>query len=254
MPFLETAAEYILGIITKNEEVKKFPAEFINESVLWVKSWFLKPEDSKTNAKLEDPNKPIEVKKDIIQDKLDDLKDNPQFVKELTEKLNRFEKERNTRKNYLGKEGSIESDGKVVVGDTGASVNEGYTEKNVIEGKIKAKGDVRIGDEIVSNSQVTHNYYGVTNPSQTTPPQYNDLKSVLKALLRKGETADVIERLLDLTDNTDKSANDTVLILSGQFNRLNTQETKGTIGRSDAEISRNRLNDSLVSVINDLEI
>jgi hypothetical protein len=250
---LETAAKYVLDLLTENEELKKFPKEFVDESVKWVKLWFLTPEDPKANAKLEDPNKAIEVKKDIIKDKLDDLKENPQFVKELTEQLNRFEKERNTRKNYLGKEGSIESDGKVVVGDTGASVNDGYTEKNIIEGKIKAKGDVRIGDDIVSNSQVIHNYYGVENSSKTAPPQYNDIKSELKVLLRKGKTANTIERLLDLTENTDQDTHNTVLLLSAQLNRLDSQENRNIIGRSDAEIGRNSLNDRLMSVINGLE-
>ena len=62
---LETATQYILDLLTDNEELKKFPKEIIDASVKWVKSWFLIPEDSKTNAKLEDPNKPMEVKKDI---------------------------------------------------------------------------------------------------------------------------------------------------------------------------------------------
>ena len=47
---LETATKYVLDLITENEELKKFPKEFVNESVKWVKSWFLKPEDPKISA------------------------------------------------------------------------------------------------------------------------------------------------------------------------------------------------------------
>ena len=48
------------------------------------------PEDPKATAKLEDPQKPIEVKKDIIEDKLAELKDNPVFVQELTAQLTAY--------------------------------------------------------------------------------------------------------------------------------------------------------------------
>lgn len=52
----------------------------------------------------------------------------------------------------------------------------------------------------------------------------------------------------------DDDAHNTVLLLLAQFNCLNNQEDWQVIGRSDAEIGRNRLNDSLVNVINDLEV
>ena len=84
MPLIETATQYILDLLTGNEELKKFPKEFIDASVTWVKSWFLVPDDPKTNAKLEDPYKSMEVKRDIIEDKLADLQDNAQFIQELT--------------------------------------------------------------------------------------------------------------------------------------------------------------------------
>ena len=38
MPLLESAAAYILGIITQNEEFKKFPKEFATEGLKWVKT------------------------------------------------------------------------------------------------------------------------------------------------------------------------------------------------------------------------
>lgn len=146
---LETATKYILDLLTENEELKKFPKEFVNESVKWVKSWFLKPEDPKTNAKLEDPNKSIEVKKDIIQDKLDDLKDNAQFTKELTERLAAFEQQRARLKN-VATDADIDIKGSVHIGDKGSASGDNYDEKNIIKGgTIKAGGDFRLGDDVV---------------------------------------------------------------------------------------------------------
>ena len=98
MALIETATKYILDLLTENEELKKFPKEFVTESAKWVKSWFLTPEDPKATAKLEDPQKPIEVKKDIIEDKLAELKDNPIFMQELTAQLTAYAAEK--RKSY----------------------------------------------------------------------------------------------------------------------------------------------------------
>lgn len=146
---LESATKYILDLLTENEELKKFPKEFVNESVKWVKSWFLKPEDPKATAKLEDPNKSMEVKKDIIQDKLDDLKDNAQFQKELTERLAAFEQQRTRLKNVVSN-ADIDVKGSVHIGDKSSSSGDNYDEKNVVKGgTIKAGGDFRLGDDVV---------------------------------------------------------------------------------------------------------
>ncbi len=144
---LESATKYILDLLTQNEELQKFPKEFVNEAVIWVKSWFLKPEDPKTTAKLEDPNKSIEVKKDIIQDKLEELQSNTQFQQELRERLAAFEQHRSRIKNVLS-DADIDAEGHVHIGDKGKTAEEDYTEKNVIKGgSVKSGGDFRLGDD-----------------------------------------------------------------------------------------------------------
>jgi hypothetical protein len=156
---LDTATKYVLDLLTDNEELKKFPKEFVNESVKWVKSWFLTPEDPKANAKLEDPHKSIEVKKDIIQDKLADLNENPQFVKELTEKLKGFEQQRARLKNVIA-DADVDVKGSVHIGDKGTSTGDNYDEKNVIKGgSIKAGGDFRLGDDIVQGNTIINNFH-----------------------------------------------------------------------------------------------
>lgn len=254
---LETATKYILDLLTENEELKKFPKEFVNESVKWVKSWFLKPEDPKNTAKLEDPNKSIEVKKDIIQDKLDDLKDNPQFTKELTERLAAFEQQRARLKNVVT-DADIDIKGSAHIGDKGSSSGDNYDEKNVIKGgTIKAGGDFRLGDDVVSGNQhvqIVHNYFGTGKGQEKIPPQYKDVKSELKTLLRKEKTDDVVEHLLDLTESHDKDLNNTVLLISARFNRINSQEHNGIISNGEAGIERNKINAALASLIDELTI
>ncbi len=146
---LATAAtKYVLDLLTENEELKKFPKEFVNEAAIWVKSWFLIPEDPKTNAKLEDPDKSIEVKKDIIQDKLDDLKNNAQFQKELSERIAALEQQRTRLKNVVA-DSDIDVQGNIHIGDKGGASGDDYDEKNVVKGStIKAGGDFRLGDDI----------------------------------------------------------------------------------------------------------
>lgn len=253
MPLIETATQYILGLLTENEELKKFPKEFIDASVTWVKSWFLVPEDPKTNAKLEDPNKSTEIKRDIIEDKLANLQGNAQFIRELTERLAAFDQHKSRLKNVVS-DADIDVQGDVHIGDKGSASGDHYDEKNVIKGSnIKAGGDFRLGDDVVSgnqNVQIVHNYFGGGKGTEKALPQHPNKKSALKALLAKEKTADLIEELLDLTEGSDE--NNTVLLLSARLTRINSQEHKGVITNSEAGIERNKINAALSSLIDQL--
>jgi hypothetical protein len=250
---LETATKYVLDLLTENEELKKFPKEFVNESVKWVKSWFLTPEDPKANAKLEDPNKSIEVKKDIIQDKLADLNENPQFVKELTEKLKGFEQQRARLKNVVT-DADIDVKGSVHIGDKGTSSGDNYDEKNVIKGgSIKAGGDFRLGDDVVSgnqNVQIVHNYFGNHKAGGNAPPQYSSLKTHLQQLIKKEKIEEALELFMDEAEKQGLDCFDELLLLSARFNRAQKNERKGT---DNPQTERNRINDALVTLIKDLE-
>ena len=147
MDLLTTAAEYVLGIITENEDVKKFPKEFVGESIKWVKSWFLTPEDPRNTAKLEDPNKAIEVKKDIIDDKLMDLQSNPVFMQELAAKLQIYNAEKLKLLNVID-DSEIDVKGNFRQGNTGSISTSNADETNVIKrSKITVTGDFIQGDD-----------------------------------------------------------------------------------------------------------
>lgn len=149
MALLETALEYIVGIVTENEEVKKFPKDFVTASMKWIRSWFL-VDDPKTEAKLTDPHRSLDSKKTLIETKLEALNENPQFVRELREKLNLFEQQRARLKNVIS-EADIDAKGSIHIGDKGISSDDHYDEKNIIKGgTIKSGGDFRLGDDMVS--------------------------------------------------------------------------------------------------------
>jgi hypothetical protein len=258
MAFLETAAEYILGILVEDDNFKKFPKEFMGESVKWVKSWFLTPEDPKTTAKLEDPKKSIEYKKDIIDDKLEELMTNTAFMQELIIKIQAYEAHKRTIMNTiddteLDVKGSFRQGN--IGGETSGESSNKATEQNTIKrSKITVGGDFRQGDDIQTGKTIINNnfYGGATPQGEKAPPQYNSLKSELKALVAQNKTTAVFNKLLDYLERQDEGNYNIVLLLFGQYNRLNEKENGGLVSFADANIERNRLNNGLIATIDGL--
>ena len=137
---------YILGIITQNKEVKKFPKDFVTSSMKFVRSWFL-IDDPVITSIVENPALPEDVKKPVIEAKLNALKDNPEFMKALATQLAEYQVQRERLKNVV--DGSeIEVVGNVHIGDKGKSSGDDFDQKNVIKSsKIKVGGDFRLGDD-----------------------------------------------------------------------------------------------------------
>ena len=149
MALIEKAAAYILGIITEDETVKNFPKEFVSESAKWIRSWFLK-DDPKLEAKINDADRSVEKKKAAIEDKLEDALENPSFKAALEQQLAAFEQQKAKRKGVV-ENSQIDVQGNVHIGDKGSFSGDNYDEKNIIKGStIKAGGDFRLGDDVVS--------------------------------------------------------------------------------------------------------
>ncbi len=145
MALLETATAYILGIITENEEVKKFPKDFITESMKWIRSWFLK-DDPVVSSVVENPTLSDEVKKPVIEAKLKSLEENEAFMAALKTQLEAYAQQQARQKNILDTT-KIEVKGDVVIGDKTAP-NDTYDQKNVVKNsEIKStEGGFRLGD------------------------------------------------------------------------------------------------------------
>ncbi|MFZ4428707.1 MAG: CHAT domain-containing protein [Saprospiraceae bacterium] len=160
---LTTATKFILDMLLEHEELKNFPKEFVQEAGLWVKSWFLKPEDPKSSAKLLDTGKPVEDKIDIIEDILKELENNRQFQQELAAHLAAFEEQRARIKNVVT-DAKIAVKGDVHIGDKGLSNDDGYHKKNVVQGgHFEVGGGFRLGDDFAPTT-ATSETFGKTMP------------------------------------------------------------------------------------------
>lgn len=249
---LEKALDYIIGVVTENEEVKKFPKDFVTTSMQWIRSWFL-IDDPKTEAKINDPMRSEESKRTILEGKLEDLQENPTFMKELEERLAAFSAQREKLKNVIDG-GNIEAQGNVHIGDVNSS-NDSYDQKNIIKGStIKAGGDFRLGDDVIANNQnvnITNHYYGKQAP---TAPKGSGNQNIddIQNYIAKGNTRKAIDALLDLP-NVDNQQQNQVLLLSGRLAQLDRQINMGIIDSANAGIERARINNAVLNLLNELK-
>ena len=145
MDLQEIALNYIVSIVTENEEVKKFPKDFVTASMQWIRSWFL-IDDPIIERIIENPTKSVDVKKELLEEKLQILKDNPLFIKELEAQLAVYQVQRERLKNVVDNS-DIDVEGNVHIGDKDAFSGNDFDQKNIVKNsKIKAGGDFRLGD------------------------------------------------------------------------------------------------------------
>ena len=144
---LPLAIKYVADLVLENEEVKKFPKDFVTEGAKWVRSWFLKEDDPVTKSIIESETQPMVVKEAVLGAKLSELMKNPQFVEELKAQLVAYAHHSPTAKNIV-EGGNIDVTGSVYIGDKAGDDSAAYDQKNVVrQGSIiKAGGDFRLGD------------------------------------------------------------------------------------------------------------
>lgn len=141
------AKTYVFDLVFNNEEVKKFPGDFVTASMRWIRSWFL--EDDPTAMAVVESDSPTIAKEAVLGAKLTELLKNPQFVEELQEQLADYQTHCSRIKN-VADNAQIEAQGTVHIGDKGASEATQYDEKNVAKGgSIKAGQDFHLGDDYV---------------------------------------------------------------------------------------------------------
>lgn len=142
---IATAMPYLTDLLLKNEEVQKFPKDFVSASMRWIRSWFL--EDDPVTKKVVESDKPAVVKEAVLEAKLEELLKNPQFEQELRAQLATYQEHRSRIKNVVDN-AQIEAVGNVHIGDKGATDSTLYEEKNVVKdgSTIKAGKDFHLGD------------------------------------------------------------------------------------------------------------
>lgn len=151
MTLLETlipiATNYVTDLLLENEEVKKFPKDFVTEGMKWVRSWFIRDEDPVTKTIVESAQ-PAAVKEVVIEAKLKDLLNNPQFVEELKAQLATYAQHNPTAKNIFEGQ-SLDITGSIHIGDSGIADTTTYDRKNIVGlgATIEAGGDFHLGDK-----------------------------------------------------------------------------------------------------------
>lgn len=134
--------------------------------------------------------------------------------------------------------------------------NHGVTnsQKNAInESDIKSKGNVKIGDDVISgnqNVQIVHNYFG--GNSSKTLTQYSNLKSQIESLIAEDKTEKATEILLD-TPNLEENNRDSILLLSGRVNNLSRQINRGVLSNDEAKIERQKINVAILEILKNLD-
>ncbi len=249
---LSKALGFVVSIVLENEEVKKFPKDFVTESTKWIRSWFL-IDDPKIEAKINDPTRTAESKKTVIEGKLEDLLENPVFKQELAARLQAADAHRERAKNVLDKS-EIDVKGSVYIGDKGNPTDGQYDQKNIVKNStIKAGGDFRLGDDVVVGNQTINHYYGAVPKDDTKAAAASLLKSELRKLIAKGKVAEAIERFLDAIENTQPDLHNDLLALSGRLSQLERKERGGLLSNQDATTERNRINNAALGFLNELE-
>ncbi len=93
------AKTYVFDLVLTNEEVQKFPKDFVSASMRWIRSWFLV--DDPVTTTIVESDKPAAVKEAVLEAKLSDLLKNPQFVAELQAQLATYQLHSSRLKNVV---------------------------------------------------------------------------------------------------------------------------------------------------------
>lgn len=230
MPLIETATTYVLDALLQNEEFKKFPQEFITESVRWVRSWFL-TDDPKTEAKLTS-DKSKDYKAGVVESKLEDLLENPQFKRELEAKLTEYERHAAAVSSISNRTATIENS---QISTGGGSIHQ-------------AGGNIHI----------VHNYAPPPTGESvkpvvpfTKPTVSAGEKESLRRLVGANETKTVIGRL-DALSLGHEEFRKMVLVQSAKWDALRREEMLGISSRSDIALERNNIVLALLDLIDEL--
>lgn len=224
---LDAAKKYVLDFILENEEVKKFPKDFVTATMQWIRSWFLK-DDPISTAIVTAPGNEA-AKKIIIEQKLPVLLENEQFKKEMAEKLADFKTQETTMKNVI----------------TGSTITVGGNFR-VGDEHIQAGGNVHVGDI---------HYHGIppanTSTGNTSPDP--EIARNLRSLIASARTGEVFKKLLAYTEQHAAHLHIEVNTLSARWEDLGRNERLGIISRSEANLERNQINSGLLDLIGRLK-
>lgn len=230
MPLIEKATAYVLGALLQNEEFKKFPQDFISASVEWVRSWFLK-DDLKTEAKLSS-DKSIDYKQGVVETKLEDLLENPQFQQELESQLAEYERHTAAVSHISNRTASIENS---QVNTGGGGIHQAGRDIQIIHNY----GTQPVGEAATPAVPVTKPIAGAA------------IKEALQKIVGDGKTEDAIDWLNELSTGHE-AFRKLVLAQSNRWDAVKRQEMMGTLSFSEAMQERNKIVLAVLDLIGEL--
>jgi hypothetical protein len=250
----ENSTHFIQALITGSEELHKFPIEFVEVSLKWIRAWFMK-DDPIIEAVLVSKGN-FELKRKVIEAKLPELEQNKQFVQELGKRLADYESMKNVilkskldvkRDAHIGDNGKAkeESDRGIKNAIIGSEVKVGgnlhvgdhHTHKGI---EHTGNGDIIIGDKIVT----IHGSAG-----QSPNLDKNGIKANVRAYIAKGDLEEAINQLVDFMDAKGHQHHDESLQLSGRYHALKSKERRGIISGQQASLETNKIRASLLDLL-----
>jgi hypothetical protein len=241
MALFEKALDYLVGIVTENEEVKKFPKDFVTASMQWIRSWFLTDDDPVSKAILETPGNEA-AKKIVLEQKLPRLLENPDFQQQLEQHLTAYATQLANAKNMID-QSQIEVTGNIHLGDLGTPTEQADTPKNIIRSStIKAGGDLRIGDD---------NAISAEKPSAST--SHAAIIQTIRTLVAAARTNEALPKILDYLETHAPHLLDDATQLSARWETLKRKERSGIISNTEANLERNQVNNALLELATQLK-
>ncbi len=93
-------------------------------------------------------------------------------------------------------------------------------------------------------------------PQHSNPPIHNESTSIeqqVRNFIGRGKTKDALDKLLEYTETLDSDKHSELLLLSGRWSSIERQERLGLMTYSEVQMERNRINASLLAVLEDME-
>jgi hypothetical protein len=258
MALFEKALDYLVGIVTENEEVKKFPKDFVTASMQWIRSWFLTDDDPVSKAILETPGNEA-AKKIVLEQKLPRLLENPDFQQQLEQHLTAYATQLANAKNMID-QSQIEVTGNIHLGDLGTPTEQADTPKNIIRSStIKAGGDLRIGDDNIQAGGNVHigdvhyhnNAISAEKPSAST--SHAAIIQTIRTLVAAARTNEALPKILDYLETHAPHLLDDATQLSARWETLKRKERSGIISNTEANLERNQVNNALLELATQLK-
>ncbi|TVL99003.1 MAG: hypothetical protein CV087_19665 [Candidatus Brocadia sp. WS118] len=258
----EQTTNFLLSLLTDGEELRKFPKEFVDISVKWLRPWLIKNDPVVEAVLVSRGNHALKAK--VLAAKLPGLQQNEQFIKELGRRMADYER----MKNVILKS-KVDVKGNASIGDkTKDPEDSKHDAKNAIIGSdVKVDGDLSIGDDhhhtsidalhtgtgdIVKGSKVvnTNNYYGT--PEHPLHSDKSSIKAAVQRLIAKGDLEAAIAQIVDYSETNAPSLYSETLQLSGRFHTLRNKVNKGVLSESEISLENNKIQAALIDLLSKL--